>query len=147
MKTIPWKELCPSELSTSRHGESMCIVPANSFFEYTGKDKQFELFQGYYPELAKKDAGLKYEYQIPQTSKDAMRLVLKLCDQSLLVDALCIHHQEQTSKTATKTGRTIFQHGPYVRSLRPRQGSPSRSWSWRRSSSCSIQLSGTYTTS
>ncbi|KAH8777190.1 hypothetical protein BGZ57DRAFT_890852 [Hyaloscypha finlandica] len=31
-----------------------------------------------------------YKYQIPQTSKDAMRLVLKLCDQNLRVDPLCI---------------------------------------------------------
>jgi hypothetical protein len=68
----------------------VCIVPANFSFEDTGKDQQFELFQGYYPELAEKDVVLKYKYQIPQTSKDAMRLVLKLCDQHLRVDALCI---------------------------------------------------------
>jgi len=68
----------------------VCIVPANSSFEDTGKDQQFELIQGYYPELAEKDAVLMYKYQISQTSKDAMRLVLKLCDQKLRVDALCI---------------------------------------------------------
>jgi hypothetical protein len=115
MKTIPWKELCPSsELSTSRHGESMCIVPVNSFFEYTGKDKQFELFQGYYPELAEKDAGLKYEYQIPQTSKDAMRLVLKLCDQSLLVDALCIHHPRPPRRQEGPSSSMDRMYGPSV---------------------------------
>jgi hypothetical protein len=76
--------------------EKMCIVPAKSSFEYIalsytwGKGKQFKLFKDNYQELSKENALLKYEHQIPQTIKDAMFLVKKLCDRYLWVDALCI---------------------------------------------------------
>ncbi|KAH7067971.1 heterokaryon incompatibility protein-domain-containing protein [Paraphoma chrysanthemicola] len=76
--------------------EKMCIVPAESSFEYIalsytwGKSKQFKLFKDNYQELSKENALLEFEHQIPQTIKDAIFLVKTLGDRYLWVDALCI---------------------------------------------------------
>jgi Heterokaryon incompatibility protein (HET) len=103
--------------------KKMCIVPANSSFEYIalsytwGKCKQFKLSDDNYQELSEEGALLKHDGQIPQTIKDAICLVRKLCDRYLWVDALCIKQDTSIRSREDKKDQLPYMNRIYGSSV------------------------------